>query len=63
MDPNESGAVQMETKAQLEAPLTKAKEVEDHSVEAEAQMKHQALEKPQNTGGVHNGESRRCRRI
>lgn len=63
MDPNESGAVQMETKAQLDAPLTKAKDVEDHSVEGETQMKHQVLEKSQNTGDIHNGEYRRCRWI
>lgn len=63
MDPNESGAVQMETKAQLEAPLAKAKEVEDQSAEGETQMKHQALEKSQNTGNIQNGEYRRCRWI
>lgn len=63
MDPNESRAVHMETKAQLEAPLTKAKEVEDHSVEGETQMKHQALERSLNMGDIHNGEYRHCGRI
>lgn len=52
----------METKAQLEAPLTKAKEVEDRSAEGETQMERQAPEKSQNAGDIHNGESRRCGR-
>lgn len=54
MDPNESGGVHMETKAQLEAPLTG--EVRELSVDDKTQTRQQVQEKLQSPGDIHNGE-------
>lgn len=54
MDPNESGGVQMETKAQLEAPLTN--EAGQLLMGGEMQTKQQVQEKLQSPGDIHNGE-------